>query len=385
MAVATPETHRSLPEDDRTLVRRAAMGTGRRVLGLLVGWSGATLLYAVVLMEQRQIGFSLALTLSTVRFSVLGLLGIGIWRFCEGLLTREPARFRLTVNHAGMALGAFLVWMTIYLTLSAHLYGQTLVERVASIPPLQYLEFALTYTLLLSGIIAVQLSRRVDAQARDAAVLLALAREAELRALKAQIRPHFLFNVLNSIYSLIGSRPEQAREMVELVADLLRRTLDASEEPLVPVEWEMRVIDRYLRIEKVRLGPRLEVAIDTEGLPSDAMISPLLLQPLVENAVKHGIGARPGPGRIEVQARGAGSSLEFFVRDTGPGLTGRAAEIPGHGLTLTRRRLEALFGKGFSLALRNLEPRGFEVHLRIPSQSKGTALPALSAAPHGAR
>jgi hypothetical protein len=85
-----------------------------------------------------------------------------------------------------MAVGALLLWMGVYLTLSAQLYGQTLLERLASIPPLQYLEFGLTYTLLLSGIIAVQLSRRLDAQRRDAAVLLALAREAELRALKAQ-------------------------------------------------------------------------------------------------------------------------------------------------------------------------------------------------------
>jgi two-component system, LytTR family, sensor kinase len=337
-------------------------------LGLVLGWAAATAIYAVLMVEQRQISLQLALTLSALRFGVLALLGVAVWRFCERLLEREPSRLRLTLSHAGMALGSLLLWMGVYLTGSAHLYRQTFAERLASIPPLQYLEFGLTYTLLLSAIVAVQLSRRLDAQSRDAAVLLALTREAELRALKAQIRPHFLFNVLNSIYSLIGSRPEEARQMVELVADLMRRTLDASEEALVPVEWEMEVVDKYLRIEQVRLGGRLEVRLNAEGVPAGAMISPLLLQPLVENAVKHGIGSRPGPGSIEVLATGTVSGLEFVIRDSGPGVVGRSFEAPGHGLSLTRRRLQALFGSAFSLDLHNLEPRGLEVRLCVPRQ-----------------
>jgi sensor histidine kinase YesM len=338
-------------------------------LGLVLGWAVATLIYAVLLVGQRQITLRLALTLSGLRFGVLALLGVVVWRFCGRLLAREPSRLRLTLSHVGMALGALFLWMGVYLAGSAHLYRQTFAERLASIPPMQYLEFGLTYTLLLSAIIAVQLSRRLDAQSRDAAVLLALTREAELRALKAQIRPHFLFNVLNSIYSLIGSRPDEARRMVELVSDLMRRTLDASEEALVPVEWEMEVVDRYLRIEQVRLGSRLEVRLDAEGIPAGAMISPLLLQPLVENAVKHGIGSRPGPGSIEVRAAGTASGLEFVIRDSGPGVVGRAFEAPGHGLNLTRRRLQALFGSAFSLDLTNLEPRGLEVRLCMPRQA----------------
>ena len=350
-------------------VADGAEGRGGRLRGslaLFLGAAGATLLYAVLLMEQRQIEFRLSLVLSTLRFGLLALLGIPIWKSCERLLARERSRFRLTAGHALFAALGLLAWVGLYLPLSAMLYGQTFAQRLASIPPLQYLEFGLTYTLFVAGIVAVQLSRRLDAQRREAAELLALAREAELRALKAQIRPHFLFNVLNSIYSLIGSRPEEARQMVDLVADLMRRTLDASEEELMPAEWEMQVVDRYLRIERARLGGRLEVEIDSDGLPKGAKISPLLLQPLVENALKHGVGKRPGPGRIEVRASGDGEHLEFTVRDTGPGIVGRAPDLPGHGLNLTRRRLEALYGSAFSLEMSNLEPRGFEVRLRIP-------------------
>jgi sensor histidine kinase YesM len=339
-----------------------------KLVGIVLAWSGATLLYAILLMEQRQIVFSLALTLSTLRFGVLALLGIPIATVCRRLLESRPSKLRWTVGHIVMAVAVLHIWLGIYIPLSAMLYGQTLAERLASIPPLQFLEFGLTYTLLVSGVVAFQLSRLLEAQRRREAELTALAQAAELRALKAQIRPHFLFNVLNSIYSLIGSRPEQAREMVDLVADLMRRTLDASEEQLVPVAWELQVVDRYLRIEKVRLGARLEVELDLGDLPPGAVMSPLLLQPLVENAIKHGVGSRPGPGTVAVRMRWDGDGLVFVVRDSGPGMKGPVQDAPGHGLSLTRRRLEALYGADFSLDLVNVEPSGLEVRLRIPSR-----------------
>jgi signal transduction histidine kinase len=339
-----------------------------KLLGIVLAWSGATLLYAILLMEQRAIVFALALTLSTLRFGVLALLGVPIWNVCERLLESRPTRLITVLSHVGMATAVLLVWMGIYIPLSALLYGQTLGERLASILPLQFLEFGLTYTLMVSGIVTFQLWRLLEAQRRREAELTALAQAAELRALKAQIRPHFLFNVLNSIYSLIGSRPEQAREMVDLVADLMRRTLDASEEQFVPVEWELQVVDRYLRIEKVRLGARLDVQVELGDLPPGSVISPLLLQPLVENAIKHGVGARPGPGTVAVSSRRDGEGLEFVVRDSGPGVKTPVRDVPGHGLSLTRRRLEAVYGNDFSLDLVNVEPSGFEVRLRIPSR-----------------
>lgn len=338
----------------------------RGPIGVFLGAAGVTLLHAALLVDQRQLEFRSSLALSTIRFGLLALVGIPIWRYCERLLESDRSRFRVTAGHAFLAVGGLVVWLSLFLPLSARLYGQTLAQRVSAISALHYLEFGLMYTVFVAGIVAVQLSRRLDAQRREAAELLALAREAELRALKAQIRPHFLFNVLNSIYSLIGSRPEEAREMVDLVADLMRRTLDASEEEVMPVEWEMQMVDRYLRIEKVRIGNRLDIEVDGDALPKGEKISPLLLQPLVENALKHGVGARPGPGRIEVHGLGGEDYLEFVVRDTGPGIVGNVPDVPGHGLNLTRRRLEALYGGAFSLEMCNLQPRGFEVRLRLP-------------------
>jgi signal transduction histidine kinase len=340
-------------------------------------WFGITLLYSILLMEQRQIHYGLAFALSAVRFGVLAALFIPLWSCCHRLLEARTTKWRLALAHVGIGVVTLFVWMGVYFPYSAALYGQTLGARMSSIPPLQYLEFVLTYTLMVSGIVAAQLSRRLDLQLRREAQLEALAQEAELRALKAQIRPHFLFNVLNSIYSLIGTRPEQARDMINLVADLMRRTLDASDDEVVSVEWELGVVDSYLRIEKIRLGERLDVSISKQGVSRDAVITPLILQPLVDNAIKHGIGARPGPGSVEVYAIGTDHHLEFVVRDTGPGVVGEVRTLPGHGLNLTRRRLEALYGADFTLTLRNLEPRGFEVRLSLP-------LRVLSGAPSAA-
>lgn len=346
---------------------RPSAGYRGTILSMTAVWAGATFFYAALLMQQRQIPLTFALGLAAGRFGVLGLLGIPVWRYSGVLLDAPLTRVQIAVRHAAMGAIAIAAWMAVYFPYAAWLYGETVVERLARTPPLQYLELSLTYMLMVSGMIAAQLARLLEAQRRRATEVLSLAQEVELRALKAQIRPHFLFNVLNSIYSLIGSRPVEAREMVERLADLMRRTLDAGEERLVPVSWEMQVADSYLHIERVRLGSRLDVRIATENLPTDAQVSPLLLQPLVENAVKHGIARQPGPGRVDVLARGDGDHIEFLVRDSGPGLRGEALRVDGHGLSLTRRRLQALYGDSFSLALTNLEPRGFEVRLRIPT------------------
>lgn len=336
------------------------------ILSMVGVWAGATLFYAALLMQQRQISLGLALGLAAGRFSVLGLIGIPVWRYCGRLLDAPRSRLQVVACHAGMGATAIAAWMGLYFPYSAWLYGETVAMRLSQTRPLAFLEFGLTYTLMVSGMIAAHLGRRLEAQRRHAAEILSLAQEVELRALKAQIRPHFLFNVLNSIYALIGSRPAEAREMVDRLADLLRRTLDAAEAPFVPVSWEIQVADAYLHIEQVRLGARLDVHIEADTLPDHARISPLLLQPLVENAIKHGIARQTGPGRVDVIARPLGDQLEFVVRDTGPGLHDGAVPADGHGLSLTRRRLQALYGEAFALELTNLQPRGFEVRLRIP-------------------
>jgi LytS/YehU family sensor histidine kinase len=223
--------------------------------------------------------------------------------------------------------------------------------------------------MLTCGVLAVRATRLFERQRRRAAELTLLAREAELRALRAQVRPHFLFNVLNSIYSLVGTRPAEAQEMIALLSDLLRRTLDTGDDALVPLSWELATTEAYLGIERVRLRERLQARVDLDGADPGTLVPPLLLQPLVENAVKHGVAPSVEGGRVTVEARRRQATLELTVRNdrpsAAPPATAAATHGEGRGLALTRARLEAVYG---DRARMDVEPADgtFTVHLRLP-------------------
>jgi LytS/YehU family sensor histidine kinase len=192
--------------------------------------------------------------------------------------------------------------------------------------------------------------------------------EAQLDALQFQIRPHFLFNTLNSILPLIGKDPERARQMVVRLGDLLRLSLRSEDTPLVTLEEEIGILDKYLSIEKVRFRDRLDVSIAIAPGVAAAKVPSFLLQPLVENAIKHGVGARVGRGRVVIRAGEEGGRLAISVRDDGPGPPpGAGTEATsGVGLRNTRRRLEALYPGDHLLELAAAEGGGAEVRIRIP-------------------
>lgn len=201
--------------------------------------------------------------------------------------------------------------------------------------------------------------------------------EAQLEALQFQIRPHFLFNTLNSMLPLIGGDPERARQMVVRLGDLLRLSLQSDATHLAPLENELSVLDHYLAIERVRFRDRLEVSVAVAPGAASALVPSFLLQPLVENAIKHGMSARGGRGRIRVEARPDGDSLAITIRDNGPGPSPDAASSPGIGLRNTRRRLEALYPGAHRFELVTGAEGGGEVRLRIPLViAPGAGLPS---------
>ncbi len=190
---------------------------------------------------------------------------------------------------------------------------------------------------------------------------------ARLQALRMQLNPHFLFNTLNSIASLVHEQP-QAEEMIEALSDLLRVTLTASDRAEVTLREELHFLDRYLLIERIRFGDRLRVQKQVEPAALDAVVPILILQPLVENAVKHGIEARIGPGMIRIAVRRDGDALRLEVSDNGRGLgaDGDAKLKEGVGLTNTRSRLKELYGGRASLDLRPGETGGLSAQIEIP-------------------
>ena len=172
--------------------------------------------------------------------------------------------------------------------------------------------------------------------------------EARLAALRSQVDPHFLFNTLNSISAYVESAPRQARLMIEQLGDLLRLSLDDADQQEIPLERELAFIDRYIQLQLVRFADRLDVQVRVDPEVLTAVVPTFLLQPLVENAIRHGTSTLTASGVIELSAWRSGERLRVRVRDNGPGLPkGWTLERnTGIGLSNTRARLEQLYGRG---------------------------------------
>jgi len=169
-----------------------------------------------------------------------------------------------------------------------------------------------------------------------------LAAEARLHSLESRIQPHFLFNTLNSISSLIAIDPGRAEQIVGRLANLLRASLESSNQPLIPLKQELTMVENYLDIERVRFGDKLRSSIAVPADLESAKVPPMSVQSLVENAVKHGITPKSG-GEVVVAAAAENGNLRVEIRDTGPGFD-LAAVPAGHGLDNLVSRLDALFG-----------------------------------------
>lgn len=211
------------------------------------------------------------------------------------------------------------------------------------------------------------------ARALREAELSAQLSEARLHALQAQLHPHFLFNTMHAISAFVHDDPDRAERMLAELADLLRSALERTDAQIVPLAEEIDFVERYLSIQKARLGERLHLEIDfAEGL-EEAGVPAMLLQPLVENAVEHGIARRKGPGRLAVRVAREDHTLRLEVSDDGPGLDEGTRE-PSRwriGLGNTRERLRQLYGEDHRLELTNLQPQGLRVRVVIPFQPAG--------------
>jgi LytS/YehU family sensor histidine kinase len=184
--------------------------------------------------------------------------------------------------------------------------------------------------------------------------------------LQAQIRPHFLFNTLNVLSNLIHADPRKAEDLTEELAAVFRYTLEATRTEWVPLEDELRFVTSYLRIEKARFEGRLGYLIDLEPTSKSVQIPPMILQPLVENAVRHGIASRVEGGTVRLSAKSAGGRLELIVEDSGSGLKAESTERQGIGLKNVRDRLAYIYHDQAILRLSSVEPTGTRVTVTLP-------------------
>lgn len=209
-------------------------------------------------------------------------------------------------------------------------------------------------------------------EARDrqlkALELESLVQQAQLQALRSQLNPHFLFNALHSIAELVHENPKLAEQLIVRLGELLRKVLQSSTLQEVPLADELDFIRGYVDIEQMRLGERLRVEWDVPAELLTARVPSLLLQPLIENAIQHGIAPASKPGVLSIRARREDQSLHLEIRDTGPGMAQGVERRTGIGLSNTRARLQLLYGDRQKLEL--VGDDGLRVEVRIPFQAQ---------------
>jgi sensor histidine kinase YesM len=334
----------------------------------LLGWIPLTAILGGLLVLAGGLSPLEAASLAAPLGLLYAFLCLSSWYLCRAFPV-DSSRLLATASALVIAsVVAASLWLLSGTTLASLLAllpaFQTLPDRLAKAGPVVFLLGVLLYLLVLAMHYVLDAAERARDQERRAADLKTLAREAELQALRERLNPHFLFNSLNSIAALVAVKPEEARSMCALLSDFLRTTLGMSERSSISLREELALAHRYLAVERVRFGDRLTVTEDVDASALDVSVPPLLLQPLVENAVKHGIGARLEGGVLSLAARRSGGRVSIVVEN--PADVG--AEKPagtGLGLANVRRRVAACWGDAGYVGTRLLDGR-FRVEIELP-------------------
>jgi len=309
------------------------------------------------------------------------LIGIGLWiaryvalrdYYASDELEGETPVLRLAITYALCSLvPAYIASAIIHFTLMPGFLGSARAVVVSGM-------FTLLFTALFSGIsFAASFYRQSMARARQVESIRAELAEAELRALRAQIHPHFLFNTLNTIAALIHEDPSGAEDTTTRLAEVFRYTLRASDHEHARFADELQFVRDYLEIERTRFGDRLRIEEQIEPGLENVSIPSLLLQPLVENAVRHAIAPRAEGGTLRLSARraegvdGLGGTLEIQIADDGPGMREGAPSGTGFGLRSVRERIQ-LAGPPHALEIESAAGRGTNVRLTLPIPAPAT-------------
>ena len=231
----------------------------------------------------------------------------------------------------------------------------------------------LVYGTIVGSYLALDAHEQMRARTARAAELERLLAQSRIETLRTQLNPHFLFNALNAISAHVEGAPRTARWMLEQLGDLLRLSLDHADEQEIPLQQELAFIDRYLKLQKIRFDNRLDVIVDVEPPALRALVPTFILQPLLENSIRHGIARRSTAGLIEIQAYQENGALHLSVRDDGPGLPSNWDPERGLGVGLrnTRERLRRLYGDDQAFGIAAIEGSGVRVDLRLPYREGG--------------
>jgi len=353
----------------------------RRAALLFVGWTLASVIfagisYAAAIGENnKEFGFVSALRLNLVQFYLWAILAPFVFRFSR----RFPIEFRpLNVRNLLLYFPALISFAGIHQVLHLAVLWSISPRWRQRYPALMdcyraYFAFGFYIDLIIALLIVIAMHALLYYQNFRASELAQSSlktqlAQAQLKSLKMQLHPHFLFNTLHSISSLVLEDPPKANSMIARLGDFLRLTLENSEQQLVTLKEETEFLRCYLDIEQVRFGDRLTISFELEPQTLSAQVPHLILQPVVENAVQHAIAPRATRGHINIEAKRLNSLLRVVVSDNGPGITSNAISPTKKcvGLTNVRNRLQQVYGPDFRFELTNGKNGGLTVVMEIP-------------------
>ncbi len=344
----------------------------RRLLLYLLAWLLVGLGLALLLRIWLAIPWQAALIFGLPLALAAAPMSLSAWYLCRAMPLARTPPVRIIATSGLAAVATASVWAA-----AGHVWGRVLeprgfslgetptaalVSMLVGLGALGYL-LSLTVHYLLQG---VEESAEASRQLLESQVA---AREAELRALRAQVDPHFLFNSLNSVAGLIAADPGRARQMCQMLADFLRDSLVLGRSERIALGREVALAEQYLRIEQVRFGARLTASVDIAPEVAHVPVPPLLLQPLVENAVGHGISTLVEGGCVEIRASLVGGQLVVRVRNPRDEDGGRRGT--GFGLDIVRRRLVTAAGRQAALSV-EAAPDSYVVTLTMPLEEART-------------
>lgn len=344
----------------------AKRAVGRYGLIYAVAWVVPALLHFILVVRLYDLQPATALTEALITNLIFALLGVGLWHMVRISDFEKLGKLELIWRIAGSGMVMVVLWQAgSYLMLKNIFpgepgYDEFLIETM----PVRLMLGFLLFVILVVVFYLVINNENLRAHREREKLLQTLLHETELNALKSQIKPHFLFNSLNSISSLTHTDPAKAREMVINLSEFMRYSLSFSDNSQSSLSKELYHLRLYLEIEKVRFGGRLQITEEIDEVALDWVLPPMILQPLVENAVKHGVYDTPGNSVISLRAAINGPWLEVYVTNN------HDASVPGRkgtgtGLSNVMKRMRMLYGIADLVSIRKTDDF-FEVKLKFP-------------------
>jgi LytS/YehU family sensor histidine kinase len=326
---------------------------------------------AMSLAVKDRVPWVYAIRSAAVEYYTLAVLSVPLWALSRRLSEKNWTRSQLVLMHALLGIATIALWQGVHVLYSRLAVGPDFWARVYGDNwPYQLMQALFLYSTLLGFILVIQASQRASAQDMREAELLLQTRDAELNAIRAQIKPHFLCNALTSLMALIDRDPAEARRMTERLGDFLRGTFDRLDDDTITLESEFELLSAYFELEGLRFQSRLRTELTISPGAAKALVPPFFLQPLVENAIKHGVAREVRGGTVRLAAHVDAQRLHITIASPPRSVNG--TPVPeGRGLFLTRRRLEQVYGPDAYVLRFDDQADAFVVSLEVPVQPDG--------------